>query len=129
YMPNVAFVNPADLAGLKLMRTDHGYLFPEIAVTANSANIGGFPIVGKSEIPVGKLLIGDFTQLNIINYIDYTVSLGWINDQFIKNLFTMVGEGRFFSFVRTLDQRAFIYDDIANILQGIRNGGGSGSGS
>lgn len=127
YMPNVAFVNPSDFAGLKLIRTDHGYLFPDIQATANNGALAGFPVVAKSEIPVGKLLIGDFTYLNIVNYIDYTVSLGWVNDQFIKNMFTMIGEGRFFTYVRTLDQKAFIYDDIATILDGIKSGAGSGS--
>lgn len=129
YMPNVAFVNPSDFADLKLRRTDHGYLFPEIAATSNNGAIAGFPVVAKSEIPVGKLLIGDFTYLNIVNYIDYAVSIGWVNDQFINNMFTMIGEGRFFTYVRELDQKAFIYDDIKNILDGINNGPGSGSGS
>jgi hypothetical protein len=31
----------------------------------------------------------------------------------------MLGEGRFFVFVKNLDQRAFIYDDIDNIIAGI----------
>lgn len=128
YMPNVAFVNPTDLANLKLMRnsTNGLYMFPDIPLTQNDANIGGFPIIAKSEIPVGKLLIGDFSYLRIVNYIDYAVSIGWINDQFIKNLFTMVGEGRFYSFVKDLDKKAFVYDDISAILAGIVSGG-SGS--
>ena len=64
-------------------------------------------------------MIGDFTRLNIINYIDYSIRLGWINDNLINNLVTMVGESRFFTVVRSLDQNAFIYDDIATITGAI----------
>lgn len=129
YMPNVAFVSPSDLADLKLKRNETNglYMFPDIPLTQNNAQIGGFPVVAKSEIPRGKLLIGDFSYLRIVNYINYMVSIGWINDQFIKNLFTMVGEGRFYSFVKDLDHKAFIYDDISNIISGINVGPGSSS--
>jgi hypothetical protein len=128
YMPNVAFVSPSDISDLKLIKTEFGmYLFPDIPLTQNNANIGGFPVIAKSEIPRGKLLIGDFSYLRIVNYIDYAVYIGWINAQFIQNLFTMVGEGRFYSFVKALDQKAFIYDDISAIIDGIKNGPSSGS--
>ena len=65
------------------------------------------------------MLIGDFTKLEVINYIDYAVKIGWINDDFIKNQFVMLGEGRFFVLVRELDKLAFIYDDVATIITGI----------
>ena len=55
------------------------------------------------------------SKYNVTNYIGYTVRIGWINDQFITNKFTMVGESRFHAFVKKLDEAAFIYDDIATI--------------
>jgi len=64
-------------------------------------------------------MIGDFSRLNIINYIDYAVRIGWINDNLINNLFTMVGETRFFTVIRELDRNAFIYDDIGAITNAI----------
>ena len=119
YFPNVAFVNPADFAGMKLAKDSNGqYLFPTITLL-NGKEIDGIRIVAKNKIPAGKILMGDFTKLNIIDYIAYSVRMGWINDQFIKNLFTMLGEGRFYVFVKNLDQRAFVYDDIANVITGI----------
>lgn len=116
--PNVAFVNPADFADLRLTKaTGVGYLFPGFTIF-NDRSIDGIAVVPKKEIPSGKLLIGDFTKLNIVNYVDYTVSMGWINDQYIKNLFTMVGEGRFYTVIRSLDEIAFLYDDLSNIVVG-----------
>jgi HK97 family phage major capsid protein len=119
YYPNVVFINPANFASLKVTKDKNGqYLFPTITLL-NGKEIDGIRIVPKNKIPAGKIMMGDFTKLNIIDYVAYSVRLGWINDQFIKNLFTMLGEGRFFTFVKNLDQRAFIYDDIDNVIAGI----------
>lgn len=122
FYPNVAFVNPAILNALKLKKNEFGmYLFPTFQINGGKGtmNVDNFILVGKREIPAGKIMIGDFTKLRIINYIDYAVSMGWINAQFITNQFTMVGEGRFFTLIKELDRNAFIYDDISDIIAGI----------
>jgi len=119
YYPNLVILNPSDLAQLKLKKNNFNqYLFPEIAFNNGStpAKIGNLNVIGKAQVAPGKIMIGDFTRLNIINYIDYSIKMGWINDNFINNLVTMVGESRFFTVVRSLDQNAFIYDDIATII-------------
>lgn len=119
YYPNVAFVSPSAFAALRLAKDKNGqYIFPSFTLF-NDKTIDGIRIVPKTKIPDGKILIGDFNKLNIVDYIMYSVRIGWINDQFIKNLFTMLGEGRFYVYVKHLDQRAFLYDDIDNILAGI----------
>lgn len=119
YYPNVCFVNPGDFSAWKLQKDlNNGYLFPSVTMF-NNKELDGIKIVPKNKIPAGKILIGDFTKLNIIDYIAYSVRIGWINDQFIKNLFTMLGEGRFFVYVKNLDQRAFVYDDIDTIIAAI----------
>lgn len=118
YYPNVAFINPADYNALLIKQDDKTYTFNNVN-GMKLMNVDGIAIVPKKEIPAGKILIGDFTKLEIINYIDYAVKIGWINDDFIKNQFVMLGEGRFYVLVRELDKLAFIYDDIATIQTGI----------
>jgi hypothetical protein len=49
----------------------------------------------------------------------YTVKIGWVNDDFIKNQFVILAESRFHAFVKKLDEQAFIYDDIATIKDAI----------
>lgn len=123
YYPNLVILNPTDLATLKLKKNAFGqYLFPELVFNqgTNPVKIGNLSVIAKRQVPVGKIMIGDFSRLNIINYIDYTVRIGWINDNLINNLFTMVGESRFFTVIRSLDQNAFIYDDIATIIGAIQ---------
>ena len=118
YYPNVAFINPADYNALLIKQDDKTYTFSNVN-GMKLMNVDGIAIVPKKEIPAGKLLIGDFTKLEVINYIDYAVKIGWINDDFIKNQFVMLGEGRFFVLVRELDKLAFIYDSVATIITGI----------
>jgi len=59
------------------------------------------------------------TKYNVVNYVPFSVRIGWINDQFITNKFTMVGESRYFQYVKNLDQAAFVYDDIATVKAAI----------
>lgn len=118
YYPNVVFLNPADYNAILIKQDEKTYVFANVN-GMKLMNVDGIAVVPKKEIPTGKMLIGDFTKLEIINYIDYNVKIGWVNDDFIKNQFIMLGEGRFFVLLRELDKKAFIYDDIANILAGI----------
>jgi hypothetical protein len=123
YYPNLVILNPTDLASLKLKKNAFDqYLFPELVFNNgdNPIRIGNMAAIAKRQIAPGKIMIGDFTRLEIVNYIDYALRLGWINDNLINNLFTMVGESRFFTVVRELDRNAFIYDDIATILGAIQ---------
>jgi len=121
YFPNVAFVNPSDYNGLlvKKASTQGRYMFMNIELGSDRQTLGQVAIIAKKEIPSGNLLIGDFARLNIINYIDYFNRVGYINDQLINNLFTMLGETRFYTLVKELDKIAFVYDTFANIQAGI----------
>jgi hypothetical protein len=125
YYPNLAVLNPSTIAALKLKKNEFGmYLFPAfqlVGAKGNTINIDGITVLPQRDIPAAKILVGDFTKLRIINYVDYSNKMGWINDQFIKNLFTMLGESRFYTVIKSLDKAAFIYDDIADVVDGIKS--------
>lgn len=70
-------------------------------------------------IPVGKVFVADMKKYNITDYTSYTVQIGWVNDDFIKNQFVILGESRFHAFIKKHDLRAFIYDDIATVKTAI----------
>lgn len=124
YYPNLVLLNPKDFAALKLKKNQFNqYLFPQFVIGPNKDQvIDDLRIVSRRQIPAGKVMMGDFQMLRIINYVDYNLRMGYINDQLINNLFTMVGESRFFTLIKTLDTIAFIYDDISAIQAGITAG-------
>lgn len=116
YMPNVVLLSPIDFF-LKFQASKDGNglpLYPQASLF-NQVSIGGVTIRPWAKIPAGKIFVCDMTKYNVVNYVPFSIRIGWINDQFITNKFTMVGESRYFQYVKNLDQAAFVYDDIATV--------------
>ncbi|WP_336716278.1 hypothetical protein [Chryseobacterium mucoviscidosis] len=115
YKANLVLMNPVDhlilVTGAK--DSQNRPLYP------NGLVIPGVTIETDESIPVGKIFIGDLSKYNVTDYVSYTVKIGWVNDDFIKNQFVILGESRFHAFVKKLDEVAFIYDDIATIKTAI----------
>ncbi len=120
YMPNIVLINPIDffvqLVGAK---DDNGLpLFPQAGLF-NQVQIGGITIRPWIKIPVGKIFVADMTKMNVVNYVPFSIRIGFINDQFITNQFTMVGESRYYQYIKNLDLAAFVYDDISVVQAAI----------
>ena len=120
YMANIVMINPIDFfTQLVSAKDQRGLPLYPSASLFNRVTIGGVTIIPFEDIPAGKIFVADMSKYNVTNYVSYTVRIGWINDQFITNKFTMVGESRFHAFVKKLDEQAFIYDDIATVKTAI----------
>jgi len=120
YMANIVMINPIDFyINLVSAKDLNGLPLYPMASLMNRVIIGGVTIIPFEDIPQGDIFVADMSKYNVTNYINYTVRIGWINDQFITNKFTMVGESRFHAFVKKLDEQAFIYDEIATIQTAI----------
>lgn len=120
YMPNLVVINPIDFY-LELVSAKDGEgrpLYPTASLF-NFVNIGGVTIIPEQSIPTGKIFVADMSKYNVTDYVGYTVKIGWVNDDFIKNQFVILGESRFHAFVKKLDEQAFIYDDIDTIKTAI----------
>jgi hypothetical protein len=115
YYPNVCFLNPADYNDLLIEQSDQVYVFNDVN-GAKIVAVDGVRVVSRKEIPQGKILMGDFTRCNVVNYIDYMSKVGYVNDDFIKNQFVILGETRYFTFIKELDKVAFVYDDISTVI-------------
>lgn len=120
YMPSLVALNPVDFfVQFTAAKDGNGLPLYPTASLFNTVNIGGMTIIPTRDIPAGKIFAADMSKYNTTNYVGYTVQIGWINDDFIKNQFVILGESRFHAFVKKLDEQAFIYDDIATIKTAI----------
>lgn len=120
FQPNLVLVNEYDfLIHIVSAKTAEGTpLYPNASIM-NSVTIGNTTIMPSIDIEQGKIFVGDLKRYFVTDYVGFTIRIGWINDQFVTNQFTMVGESRFHAFVKTLDENAFLYDSIDTIKQAI----------
>ncbi len=114
------FVNSIDAANMDLSKAqDSGvYLLPPFT-TANGQMIAGARIVEDPNIPVGYFQAAFLKYYRVLIYKDFTVSWGWENDDFTKNLVTAVGEMRLHQFFNSIHTGAFLYDTFANVVAAI----------
>lgn len=120
YMPSLVMMNPIDFFTEfnAAVDGDGRQLYPTASLFSE-VTIGGLRIVPEQDVPVGKIFVADMSKYNTTNYMSYKVSIGRINDDFIKNQLVILGESRFHAFVKNLDKLAFVYDDIATIRTAI----------
>jgi HK97 family phage major capsid protein len=120
YEANIVLINPVDFFKYLVGAKDGNGLplYPQAGLF-NQVRIGGVLIKPWIKMPAGKIFVADMSKYNVVNYVPFTIRIGWINDQFITNQFSMVGESRFFQYVKNLDQGAFVYDDIATVQAAI----------
>lgn len=108
-----AYINPIDNAQRKLSKALTGEYTNNLQVPVDAE------IVEDNNIAVGYLLIGDMSKYHIQMYQDFFVQWGWENQDFTKNLVTVIGERRFHQWVSSNETAAFIYDTFANIKTAI----------
>lgn len=120
YMASLVLINPVDFfLQFVSAKDERGLPLYPTASLFNRVDIGGVTIMPEEMIPAGKIFVADISKMNVSDYLGYTIKIGWINDDLIKNQFVILGESRFHAFVRKLDQQAFIYDNIATIKTAI----------
>jgi hypothetical protein len=120
YLANLVMINPIDFyLNLTSAKDGDGKPLYPTASLFSQVNIGGITVIPEESIPSGKIFVADMSKYNTTDYVGYTVKIGFVNDDFIKNQFVILGESRFHAFVKKLDEQAFIYDDIATIKTAI----------
>lgn len=119
--PVTVFVNPQDFANLMLAKNTKNR---NIAVVYNGGAmyINGALVVQDNNISAGNVQFACLDLLKTLIYKDFTISFGWENDDFTKNLITAVGEIRLHSFHSANDEEGFVYDSFSDIITAIDSG-------
>lgn len=111
--PVTAFMNPIDYANMVLSKaiSQGQYL--------NNPPETGAMIVEDNNVPVGFVQVALLDYYKVLIYKDFSITFGWENDDFTKNLVTAIGEMRVHQFFSENHTGAFIYDTLANIKTAI----------
>jgi len=118
FNPTHVFINPIDGANMDLVKDKNGRPLA-MEYKDGNGNIYRLQPIETNQMPVGDILVGDMSRFKVRNYKSFAIYMGWVNDDFEKNLVTIIGERRLHCYVASNDTGAFIYDTFANIKTAI----------
>ena len=115
-------LNPQDYAKLAMSKTTLGEYtygaFQQNALTG-AITICGLPIITSTYMTAGNFLVGDMTKAHLRMREDMNIQVGYVNDDFSKNLVTILCEARAVSFIKANDAPAFVKGVIATCITAI----------
>ena len=121
YRPNLVLMHPLDYAQMQLTKDVNGqYLRP---FRIGDELIQGLRVETSTAIKQGDIWVGDFNYLNIRDVWVLTITLGWENDDFTKNMVTILGEKRLMAYIKKQYKTAFVKDKIATVIEAITPAG------
>ncbi len=106
YIANTVIMNPADYLRFNLLKDLNASPLGITYLQALQAL--GITVVSSNQVTANTMLVGDFRYGTIYDLEGVTVEMGWINDQFVQNTFTILAEQRLGLLIRTVDADAFL---------------------
>jgi HK97 family phage major capsid protein len=107
-------LNPADAAALELTKDQGGaYTYPINMVYGAPKTIYGVPVIENNLIVPGEFYIGDMSKDHLRLREEMNIQVGYVNDDFTKNLITVLCEARAVNFVKVNHYGAFVKGDFA----------------
>lgn len=107
-------MNPADWAWIELLKDSQGRYIIGNPQGGIGATLWGLPVVPSMAMTIDKVLVGAFkTGAQIFDRWETTIETGYENDDFTKNLVTILAEKRLA--LATYRPGAFIYGDFGRV--------------
>jgi HK97 family phage major capsid protein len=115
FEPTHILMNPADVAALQLTKDlDGGYTYPMFIPTGDGmSRLMNVPIIPNNGVPSGDYYVGDFTKAQLRLREDMNIQVGYINDDFTRNMMTVLCEARACFFVKSNHTAAFVKGNFA----------------
>jgi hypothetical protein len=114
FNPNTIGVSPEVDMILATRKTTTGeYLTPAFAPTIDRMKV----IANK--LGVGNALVGDLKQYKVDVYKEFVLKVGLVNDDLIKNQFSIVGEIRYHRYISDARKNAICHDNLNDVVTAI----------
>lgn len=118
FMPTHVVLNPEDVAKIELTKDASGaYTYP--AFWDANMRVAGLIVVSSNNTTAGTMIVGDFSKFNIKFREDMNMSVGYENDDFTRNMVTILCEARLVAYVKGNDVNAFVQSDITTDIAAI----------
>lgn len=116
FEPNYIVMHPTDITKMELVKDSTGqYVLPPFT-SVDGTVVSGIPVVGNTGMTLDKFLIGDFTKSGVRFKEGLTINVGYENDDFTKNLVTILAEARLVHRVKSNHYGAFVYGDFSDAI-------------
>ena len=123
HTPTHIVLNPEDIAKLQLTKASDGaYTYPMFLPTQSGDGemiIAGMRVISSTYMTADKYLVGDFSKVNVRFRNNIAMSVGLDQDDFTKNMVTILAEARLVQYVKNNDKPAFVYGDISTDVAAI----------
>ena len=103
YSPNAVLVHPYDWEIMQLLKATTNEYIWVIVTEGGVSRLWGVPVIETeacqdftgAEVEQRNMLVGDFTRgATLWDRMQSSISVGWIDDQFIRNMRTILAEFR-----------------------------------
>jgi uncharacterized protein (UPF0548 family) len=81
--------------------------------------VANLPVITSSYMAAGTYLVGDFSKSNVRVREGVNMQVGYVNDDFQRNMVTILAEARLVHYVKANDVNAFVYGDISTDIAAI----------
>lgn len=115
FEPTHVVLNPEDVAAMQLTKSATGeYTYPMFLMDVN--RVANLIVVSTTNMTAGTFLVGDFTKSNVRMREAMNVQVGYVNDDFQRNMVTILAEARLVQYVKANDYPAFVDGTIATAI-------------
>ena len=111
---NYILLHPMDAAAMDLTKDANGQYTYGMTITIDGiTRVKAVPVVVNTGITQGEYLVGDFTKSNLRIREEMNIQVGYVNDDFTKNLITVLAEMRACQYVKSNHYGAFVAGNFA----------------
>lgn len=116
FEPNYIVLHPTDMTKMDLAKASDGhYVLPPFASTDGTV-VSGIRVVANTGVTIDNFLVGDFTKYGVRFKEGLTINVGYENDDFTKNLVTILAEARLVGRVKSNHYGAFVKGVISTAI-------------
>lgn len=107
-------LNPIDAAAMDLTKDSTGNYTYSMQITMDGVTtVKAIPVIENNLIAAGEYLVGDMSKDNLRIREEMNIQVGYVNDDFTKNLVTVLAEMRACNYVKSNHYGAFVAGDFA----------------
>ena len=116
FEPNYIVMHPTDVAKMDLAKASDGHYVLPPFISNDGTTVSGIRVVSNTGVTVNDFLVGDFTKYGVRFKEGLTINVGYENDDFTKNLVTILAEARLVGRVKSNHYGAFVKGVISTSI-------------